>query len=491
MEKEFVYDKDKLPRPIISGHDDFIELYYKAWELAFSNVVTINCGKPRTCLSCMPQWKRIWVWDSCFMTFITNYSNGTITALNNLDVLYDMQRESDGYIGQAYDYDSLRVLFGNRINPPLFAWAEWNYYLISGDSSRFERVIPKIEALFSFIENNRRRERGLYWFNDHGASGMDNSPRGPFPAKNQDGSDMCHIDLASQQALTAKCLYDMFSVMNNGEKADFYNSEYKRICNLINEYHWHEGTGFYYDFFDNNEFLERKIKYLNTKTLAAAWTMTAMVAESDKLKKLCKHFLNPDEFYTKIPFASLSKDDINYDSSGGYWMGGVWAPTNYALIRGLKDNGFESQAREAVIKYLTGMYKVYRDCEFGTIWETYAPESYMPALRENGERVRKDFVGWSGIGPVAMLIENVIGLGFDAKSNTVTFNISDYNESGIENLLFNGGYISVVCREYKHISGGSKIIVECEKPFTLIVKTEYNSEDKVIEVKTGKNEFFV
>lgn len=491
MEKEFVYDKNLLPRPVISGRDDFLELYYKAWELAFENIVYIECGQPRPCLSCMPQWQRIWVWDSCFMTFITNYSNGTITAMNNLDVLYEMQRESDGYIGQAYDYKTLQVLFGDRINPPLFAWAEWNYYLVSGDSSRFERVIPKIEGLFSFIEKNRKRARGLYWFNDHGASGMDNSPRGAFPAKHLDGSDLCHIDLAAQQALTAKCLFEMFLVMDNAEKAEYYKNEYKRICNLINEYHWHEDSGFYYDFFEDHEFLERKIKYLNTKTLAAAWPVTAGVADKGKTEKMNKHFFNPEEFYTKIPFASLSKDDINYDSSGGYWMGGVWAPTNYALIRGLKDIGYEKEAREAATRYLNGMYKVYRDCEFNTIWETYAPDSHMPALRENGERVRKDFVGWSGIGPITMLIENVLGFTFDAKHNTVTFNISDYDESGIENLYFNGGYISVVCKEYKPVIGGSKLVIESEKPFTLIVKTEYNPQEQLIEVKPGKNEFFV
>lgn len=33
------------------------------------------------------------------MTFITNYSNGTLSALNNLDNIYKLRRKSDGFLG--------------------------------------------------------------------------------------------------------------------------------------------------------------------------------------------------------------------------------------------------------------------------------------------------------------------------------------------------------------------------------------------------------
>jgi hypothetical protein len=50
----------------------------------------------------------------------------------------------------------------------------------------------------------------------------------------------------------------------------------------------------------------------------------------------------------------------------------------------------------------------------GTIWEHYAPES------ATGEGV-KDFVGRSGLGRVALLIENVLGIEVDTVANTVTW----------------------------------------------------------------------
>ena len=38
----YKFDKDSLPRPIVEGREDFIELYYAAWELAFKNIEYIN-----------------------------------------------------------------------------------------------------------------------------------------------------------------------------------------------------------------------------------------------------------------------------------------------------------------------------------------------------------------------------------------------------------------------------------------------------------------
>ena len=41
MEK-YVYCKEALPKPILEGHSDWLELYYRAWELAFRNIEYIE-----------------------------------------------------------------------------------------------------------------------------------------------------------------------------------------------------------------------------------------------------------------------------------------------------------------------------------------------------------------------------------------------------------------------------------------------------------------
>lgn len=477
------YEKEKLPVPFLEGKEDWIDLYYKAWETAFDNVDYVNKEGWKPILTCMPGVGVTWQWDCCFMTFITNYSNGTFSAFNNLDNLYRLRREEDGFISMAYRIETGLPAYGERINPPLYAWAEWEHYLISGDSSRFEQVLPAIEGLYNFIENNRTRSSGLYYFEDPGSSGMDNAPRGGYPAYDLKGSDVCYVDLAGQQALSAECIAKMYAVLGNEEKVAFYKAEKARINELINTYHWSDKTGFYYDFFGRHKAKE-KVKLINTKTSAAFWPLICGAAD-DKIVPMLQHMMNPEEFYTHTPFASLSKDDLNYDPTGGYWLGSSWHPTTFVAVRALSDLGQEERAREAAMKLLDVMSAVAKDPNYGGIWECYAPEADRPATRENGELVMRNFVGWGGLGPVTMLIENIIGLRFDAQKNQITFRPCPDRKSGLKNMIFNGGKVSVECVHYSRKHGDTEIVVENEKPIVLQVWMDSNRKLRNVELEPG------
>ena len=491
MEERFIYDRDKLPRPVLEGHEDWIDLYYKAWELAFRNVEYLNKPGWKDIMTCMPGVGITWQWDPCIMTFITNYSNGTLNALNNLDNLYMLRRESDGFMSMAYVIETGEPAYGERINPPLMAWAEWEHYLVSGDSSRFGEVLPALEGIYSFIENKRKRDTcDLYWFEDPGSSGMDNSPRGGYFAKHLDGSDVCHVDLACQQALSADRISRICDVLGLSDKAAFYRSEKARINALINAFHWSDRAGWYFDFFARDE-RGTKVKLINSKTAAAFWALLGGAADGERRSRMKDHMFDPGEFFTKIPFASLSADDPNYDRTGGYWLGGVWPPTNFAAVRGVCETGMRELARTAVVRMLEGMSAVARDPAFGGIWECYAPEEHRPATTEDGGLVRSEFVGWGGLAPVTMLIENVIGLRFDSSSNTVTFSLDGREKCGLENMVFSNNRISVKCTEYQSFRDQTVIETEAEKPFTLKVVTKYLWDPVLLDVPAGKHTFRV
>ena len=61
------------------------------------------------------------------------------------------------------------------------------------------------------------------------------------------------------------------------------------------------------------------------------------------------------------------------------------------------------------------------------------------------ERVKPDFVGWTGIGPIAMLIENVLGLDVDAPAGKVTWDIRLTEEHGVRDLSVGGGKVDLCC----------------------------------------------
>ena len=316
---------------------------------------------------------------------------------------------------------------------------------------------------------------------------MDNAPRAGYPAYDLKGSDVCWVDLAGQQALTAKCMSKMFKVLGNEEKAEFYKSEQKRINDLINQYHWHEKSGYYYDFFGRHKATD-KVKWINTKTAAAFWTLLCGAAEeNEKLIPMLGHLMNPEEFYTHTPFASLSKDDLNYDPTGGYWLGSSWHPTTFAAIRGLSELGQEERAREAAMKLLDVMSAVNKNENYGGIWECYAPEADCPATRENGEMVVPNFVGWGGLGPVTMLIENIIGLKFDASKNEITYRPCPDCKSGLKNMIFNGGKVDIECVHYSRKHGDTEIHVQTEKPIVLQVWMDSNRKLRNVALEAGSH----
>ena len=94
------------------------------------------------------------------------------------------------------------------------------------------------------------------------------------------------------------------------------------------------------------------------------------------------------------------------------------------VVKGLKRYNKLPWAREIALKHLDAMYKVLAHDNYGSIWECYSPEYYQPAVNAYGKLVRPNFVGWSGLGPIAMLLECVFGLEFDASDNCINWVIA-------------------------------------------------------------------
>jgi hypothetical protein len=71
------------------------------------------------------------------------------------------------------------------------------------------------------------------------------------------------------------------------------------------------------------------------------------------------------------------------------------------------------------------------------IWECDIPSADKPALGKQGQIVRKDFCGWSALGPISLFIENVLGIrSVDAEKLTVDWDIHHKCLHGVRNLRF-------------------------------------------------------
>ena len=470
-----------LPVPVCEAHPEWLELYHSSWKIAAANVEhpEVPGWKPQMC--CMPGAGIIWLWDSCFMPFFARYGQGFVPVMNNLDNLYRLQRD-DGFIGMAYEIEPQTLAYGERINPPLLAWTEWNAWRFSGDDARVRDVLPRLVRFFDWIKANRRRKSGLYWFEDSGSTGMDNSPRSGYFAEHLNGSDICHVDLAAQQALAAECIATLARHLDDTALADRFEEEHRTIVDLLNRYHWDPRTGFYYDVFNRDCATDRH-NFVNHKTVASFWPLLAGCCSAEQSEALLGHLLNPDEFWTNHPVTSLSRDDPNFDPAGAYWLGGVWPPINYMIAKALRRQGRPDLAHRLAIAHLEAMSKVFQSSDYSGIWEAYAPDAFLPATKKpwmdlsgnapfvlsEGTVVKANFVGWSGLGPIAMLIEDIFGLDFDASNHRITWDLQTAGQHGIKEVRFDGGLVTLLSSGYSENSTTTSVTVKTEKPVHLTV----------------------
>ena len=101
--------------------------------------------------------------------------------------------------------------------------------------------------------------------------------------------------------------------------------------------------------------------------------------------------------------------------------------------------------------------------ETGTIWENYSPEYPAP-----GNIAKRDSVGFSGLGPIALLIEEILGIEVDAPANTIRWQQYPTPEQGISNLRFGDNVVSLLA--WKADGGETTIEVIAQRECTLEVQ---------------------
>jgi hypothetical protein len=106
------------------------------------------------------------------------------------------------------------------------------------------------------------------------------------------------------------------------------------------------------------------------------------------------------------------------------------------VTRGLHLAGEGNLAHSIARRYVDSLVRTYKTFTPATLWECYCPETDRPGLHAYHHHIyaRPDFVGWSALGPIAMLIENLIGLDADVPSRQVTWSVRLTEEHGVRNF---------------------------------------------------------
>lgn len=489
-----------VPRPVYDARPEFVELYDKAWELAYQHIDTIPGIPSPIYMDEAHRSDRIWVWDTCLMGHFCKYCPSVFPGIQSLDNFYgillsDADTPLPKVLGNRWcgkdEGKMLTLRVQHPDNPPLLAWTEYSYALQTGDKSRLEEVFGKLQrwhGMFDSFDPSAKKPHGagikvlLKQYEDGYAwggnqSGMDNTPRGrtsaPTPRETcPDNPDLRWVDALAFQGLSALCLSRIAGLFGDSSQEEYWKDVHSNLSEKLNSLYWDEEDGFYYDIFAGGQ----KCK---VKTIASWWPVLAEMAGSGHAARMTAHLRDSLEFGGFVPTPSLSRSDPDFLPDGGYWRGSVWLPTTYMALKATDLQGDYDLTRKLGLSIVEQMYRTFTDFEPHTIWECYSPTSYEPARNKQGETVRPDFCGWSALGPISVFIEDVIGIKqANAFENTLLCDFENQPKGrvGVRNYRFG----EIVC---DIIATQKNIRVKSNKPFTLI------ADGHPFNVRKGRNSF--
>jgi glycogen debranching enzyme len=296
---------------------------------------------------------------------------------------------------------------------------------------------------------------------------MDNLPRmepGYNPAHSH--GRMRWIDATLQAILCANVLSKMAAVLGREHDVAMLLSQADQLERLVNDEMWDEETAFYYDRHSSGEFNAMK-------HIGAYWALVAGVVPDERLERFIAHLDNPNEFNRPHRVPALSADHTAYQANGAYWCGGVWAPTNYMVMKGLRACGYGSLAHLIARNHLDNVVQVFEDT--GTVWENYAPEMPQP-----GKPAKPDFVGWTGLPAIAVLFEEVFGLQPDVPNGTLLWDVRLMDEFGVEQYPFGPDVLlDLRCEARESSLDEPEITVHTNRPLT--IKLHWAGGEKTLQ----------
>lgn len=456
---------EKTPRVIWEGHASVEDAFSSAWTMVGEKIRHPAAGTNfKRDFVYTPFGKSVFVWGSCFITMFGEYAANVFPFIEQLDNFYASQAK-DGFIPRQLGIFDGRSQFApsdlSSVGGNLFSWAELEWSRFSGDCSRLKRVYPVLLAYHRWLRENRTWKDGTYFSSGWGC-GMDNIPRLDETRYNPafHHGFLSWVDVTMQQVFDARNLLEIANRCGLPRAAEL-EEEIAALTRIANERMWDEELGLYCD-------LDRDGRRVRVRHIGGFWALLAGVAPPDRARRLAETMAS-DAFAAPCGTRSLAKGEKGYEPDGGnYWRGGVWCITDWMCVRGLAAAGLSDSAHALARRQVEAVASVFEST--GTIWESYDPEG-LAAGKVYGQSVRSDFVGFSGVTPIAMLLRDVFGL--EITPERITWKIRLLERHGVENLtLPDGNVVSLICearisaveKPVVHVTSTRPVELVCVQP---------------------------
>jgi putative isomerase len=344
-----------------------------------------------------------WSWDSWKHAVGLSYYDPDL-AKKQVKLMFEFQNE-DGFVADCVFRDTLIERHNYRdTKPPLSAWAVSKIYEKDKDIEFVKYMYPKLKKYHYWWYKKRDHDQdGLCEFGSTDGSlvaakwesGMDNAIRfdNSKILKNADGAfslDQESVDLNAYLFAEKLFLSVLAEALQLGDDASGFRSESDRLKIKIQSQFYDENDGWFYD---TNLEGDTFIKGEGSEGWTALW---ANVATQEQANVVKSKMMDPNKFFTKVPFQTMSADHEKFDPLRGYWRGPNWLDQAYFGVKGLRNYGFNDEADQATIKILEGAQGLLGKGQ--SIRENYHPLT--------GEGLHAQNFSWSAAHVIMLLMEN-------------------------------------------------------------------------------------
>lgn len=344
-----------------------------------------------------------WSWDSWKHAVGLSYYD-TELAKNQMRVMFDFQNE-DGFIVDCVYRDTTIEAHNYRdTKPPLSVWAVAKIYEKDKDTAFVKEMYPKLKKYHNWWYNKRDYDKdGLCEYGSTDGtliaakweSGMDNAIRFDDSKilKNEEGAyslDQESVDLNAYLYAEKLYLAKLAETLQIFKDVNMYKEDAEILKMNIQKQFYDSEDGWFYDTnLEGNHFIKGEG--------SEGWTtLWANAANQEQAAAVKNRMMNPEKFFTKVPFQTMSADHPKFDPLNGYWRGPNWLDQAYFGVKGLRNYGFNAEANKATIQILEGAEGVLDKGK--SIRENYHPLT--------GEGLNAQNFSWSAAHIIMLLTDS-------------------------------------------------------------------------------------
>lgn len=361
------------------------------------------------------RFREIYYWDSYF-TMLGLKESGRDDMIKNMLDNFVYLIDEIGHIPNGN-----RTYFISRSQPPFFAQMVDLYAGIKGDEI-YKDFLPAMQKEYDFwmrghdkvSSNLRRYEHSVYlgedaiinrYYDSHDAprqeSYYEDSRSGIFKnlrASCESGWDFSSRWLQNRRYFGTNRILDMFPVDLNAllfgleqklekgyrlngdtQKADEFKSAQNYRIELMNNYHWSDSLGVFFDY--HYEWERQRFNYTPAMMYPQFFKMASQEQADRVVIQLKGKLLKPGGITT-----STHKTRQQWDAPNG------WAPLQWMTLIGLDNYGYKEDALDLARRWTALNEKVYKDT--GKMLEKYNVED-LSLEAGGGEYPVQDGFGWS------------------------------------------------------------------------------------------------